>query len=483
MTILDSIKKIKEGKLTSVKLVNICVSNIESKDSDINAFITVDKEYAIKKAKEADEKIANARESNTVDKLYDEYPLLGIPIAHKDIFSTKDFKSTSGSKILDNYYPPYDATIVRKLNDAGAIIVGKLNCDAFAHGASGENSDYGPTKNPYSKDRVSGGSSSGTGASVASGMTLLSTGTDTGGSLRNPASFTNTVAIKPTYGRVSRYGITAMASSLDSISYITNTVSDSAYVYEIIAGKDDNDATTSDMPVDDYFADIKKRINAKNIDIPLKDLRIGLPKEYFIEGLDNEIRQKLNDIKNYLTKLGAKLIDISLPYTNANLAVYYILMPSAVTSNLGRLDGIRYGHKRNVLGAEAKRRIMIGNYVLSSGFYEAYYLKAQKVRTLVIEDFKKAFKKVDIILAPVTPMLPPKLGENINDPLQMYLMDVLTVPANLAGIPALAIPTGFSNSGLPIGIQFIAPQFEEKLLFNVGFELERIIYKEGNHEK
>lgn len=478
MTILDSIKKIKEGKLTITDLVNSCIKNIEEKDGEINAFITFDKEAAIKKAIEADKELKEYMEKGNVDELYSKKPLFGIPVAHKDIFSTKDFKSTSGSKILDNYYPPYDATIVRKLKDAGAITLGKLNCDAFAHGASGENSDYGPTKNPYDLSRVPGGSSSGTAASVASDMTLFSTGTDTGGSLRNPASFTNTVAIKPTYGRVSRYGITSMASSLDSIGYITNTVSDAAYIYGLTCGKDDNDASSSDMPVDDYFSYIKENLSDKNkTDKPLDGLKVGIPTEYFVEGLDPEISESVENVKKKLVELGATLTDVSLPHTSAGLAVYYILMPSEVTSNLGRLDGIRYGKDRTEFGAEAKRRIMIGSYVLSSGYYDAYYLKAQKVRTLVIEDFKQAFEKVDVLLAPVTPMLPPKLGENTSDPLKMYLMDVLTTPINLAGLPALAIPSGFSKktkdrNELPIGVQLIGPQFDEKNLFRIGLELE-----------
>jgi len=487
MTILNAINKIKKKELTVTELVNSCIKNIEEKNADINAFITFNKEYALKMAKKADEKISNAHKSNSIDELYNKYPLLGIPVAHKDIISTKDFKSSSGSKILDNYYPPYDATIVRKLNDAGAIILGKLNCDAFAHGASGENSDYGPTKNPYDLTRVSGGSSSGTAASVASDMTLFSTGTDTGGSLRNPASFTNTVAVKPTYGRVSRYGVTAMASSLDSIGYITKTVSDAAYIYGLVSGKDNNDASSVDVAVDDYFSYIKENLDKKN-DKPLNGIKIGLPKEYFGEEIDSEILEKTEYVKRKLLDLGATFIEISLPHTNAALAVYYVLVPSEVMSNLGRLDGIRYGHERSEFGAEAKRRIMIGSYVLSSGFYDAYYLKAQKVRTLVIEDFKNAFSKVDFILGPVTPMLPPKLGDNTKDPLKMYLMDVLTAPINLSGLCALGIPAGFSNktedhNELPIGVQLIGNQFDEKNLYKVGFELERAIGLNNGEDK
>lgn len=474
MTILESISKIKKGELTSVSLLEKCFENIESLDGDLNAFISTDKENAFKKARVADSLIEDARRNNKLDELYLKKPLLGIPVAHKDIFSVKGFRATSSAKILDQYYPPYDATIVRKLNDSGAITLGKLNCDAFAHGASGENSDYGPAKNPYDKTRVPGGSSSGTAVSVASGMTLFSTGTDTGGSLRNPASFTNTVAIKPTYGRVSRYGITAMASSLDTIGYITNDVADSAYIYGLVAGKDSNDGTTSDAPLDDYFGYIKDKLDKGNVsDKPLSGVRVGLPMEYLIDGLDVEIRDSFDNAKNKLKNLGAELVDISLPHTKAALAVYYIIMPSEVSSNLGRLDGIRYGKPRSDFSPEAKRRIMIGTYVLSAGYYDAYYLKAQKVRTLVIEDFKKAFEKVDVLLAPVTPTLPPKLGENTDDPLKMYLMDVLTTPVNLAGLPALSVPSGFSQNNLPIGMQIIGPQLAEKSLFKIGYELEK----------
>lgn len=457
----DFLDKLLKRKITAQESIKQYIDSIVEHDDNINSFISRNFESALSRAKEIDHIIDT---SDTPASLLNEYPLLGVPIAHKDIISTKDIETTAASNVLKGYIPPYDATIVNKMDSAGAIMLGKLNCDAFAHGASGENSDFGVVKNPYDKDRVAGGSSSGSGAAVASGFTIVATGTDTGGSLRNPASFTNTVAIKPTYGRVSRYGVIAMASSLDSVGHVTRTVKDSALVLQTTAGVDSNDASSANDSVDKYLEKIEEGV---------RGMKIGIPKEYFVEGLDPEINQAIQDNLKILEKAGAEIIEISLPHTEYALAVYYIITPSEVSSNLARFDGIRFGESRDKFGNEAKRRIMLGTYTLSSGYYDAYYLKAQKVRTLVIEDFKSAFKKVDMILAPVTPMHPPKIGENVNDPLKMYLMDVLTVPVNLAGLPALSVPAGFSKRGLPIGLQLIGKHFDESTLYTAGYFIEQ----------
>lgn len=453
--------KLKRKELSAEELVKSYLSTVESKNPEINAFITITSEISINQAKEVDSLIA---ESKDLDDLFSRKPLLGIPLAHKDIFSTKDIKTTAASNILNNYVPVYDASVVLKIKNAGGISLGKLNCDAFAHGATGENSDFGTTKNPYDLSRVAGGSSSGTAASVASEMVVFATGTDTGGSLRNPASFTNTVAIKPTYGRVSRYGIIAMASSLDSIGHITTSVMDSALVLSQTAGYDPFDATTSKVKVDDYL---------NGIDSPIKGKKIGIVKEYLSDEIDSEILEKTKFAIDIFTKLGAEIVEISLPYSEYALASYYVITPSEVSSNLARFDGIRFGNSRDSFGDEARRRIMIGTYALSSGFYDEFYSKAQKVRTLIIQDFKNAFSKVDAILAPVTPVMPPKIGEVVSDPMKNYLMDILTVPVNMAGIPSLSIPAGFSKDNLPIGIQLIGDHFSEKNLYNLGFNFER----------
>ena len=386
-----------------------------------------------------------------------------IPVAYKDIFSTKNVLSTGASKILSNYVPPFNATVVSRLQDKNFVSIGKLNCDAFAHGASGENSDFGPTKNPYNTSLISGGSSSGSAAAVAALSCLVATATDTGGSIRNPASYCNVVGLKPTYGRVSRYGVFSMTSSTDSIGHITKTVWDSAYVLEQTAGVDYNDSTSSNKPVPKY---------TKNIDaIDIKNLKIGLPKEYFDNSVDKNIKNKVMESVNILKKLGAKVVDVSLPNTKYGVASYYIITPSEVSSNLARITGLRYGKTRENFGDEAVRRIMIGTFSLSSGYYDAYYAKAQKVRNALANDFKKVFETVDVLIAPVVPIMPPKIGEQVNDPLKNYLMDALTIPVNMAGLPALSVPSGFINN-LPVGLQIIGPKFSEELLFKVGKKIE-----------
>jgi aspartyl-tRNA(Asn)/glutamyl-tRNA(Gln) amidotransferase subunit A len=453
-----TIKKAREGlkakQFTSVELVSNYLEQIKAKNPSLNAFITICENEALEKAKAADELI----------KAGQDLPLLGIPIAAKDIFSTKGIKTTAGSNVLSDYIPPYDATVISKLKNAGAIIIGKTNLDAWAHGSSGENSDFGPAKNPWNKEYVPGGSSSGSAVSVTSGMAIAATGTDTGGSIRLPASFNNVVGLKPTYGRVSRYGIIAMASSLDSIGHFTKTVEDSAILLNVTAGQDNLDATTPPIAVPNYLNSLNKGV---------KGLKIGVPKEYTDpKALEPEMLKNFNDSLKVLEKLGAEIVEISLPNTEYGIAVYYIIQPAEVSSNLARYDGIRYGNDRSTFGNEAKRRIMLGTFTLSVGYYDAYYKKAMKVRTLIIKDFEDAYKKVDAIISPVSPTTPWKIGEKVNDPLKMYLSDVLTVNCNLAGIPGLSVPSGFIN-GLPVGVQFLGPKFSEELLFRIGHAFEQ----------
>lgn len=451
-----SIKGLREGfkkkQFSSEWVVKDCLKDI--KDDKLNAFITVCDKEAVKKAKEADKKIKDG-----ID-----LPLLGVPISAKDIYLTKGIKTTAASKILDDYIPQYSATAVEKLEEAGAIIIGKTNCDAWAHGSSGENSDYGPTKNPYNEEFVPGGSSSGSAVSVAANLSLVSMGTDTGGSIRLPASFCNVVGLKPTYGRVSRYGVISMASSLDSIGHFTKSVEESALALSVTAGKDPKDATTPNEKVDDYESYLNKGV---------RGLKIGLPKEYFSKGLDLKIKESIEKKVKELEKLSAEIVEVSLPNTEYGIACYYIIQPAEVSSNLGRYDGIRYGNTRDFFGDEAKRRIMLGTYVLSSGYYDAYYKKAMQVRTLVKKDFDEAFKKVDVLITPVSPTMPWKIGEKVNDPLAMYLSDVYTVNVNMAGIPGLAVPAGFIDD-LPVGLQILGPHFSEGKLFQVGHAIENL---------
>lgn len=458
LTILQAKKGLKEKKFSSVELTRACLERIKKIGLQINAFITTCEKEALDKAKRVDEQLNNG----TIEQ-WNSYPFLGIPIALKDLYSTKDIKTTAGSKVLQNYIPPYDATVVKKLKDAGAIIIGKTNLDAWAHGSSGENSDFGPTKNPWNHDYVPGGSSSGSAAALAADMCLAATGTDTGGSIRLPASFCNVVGLKPTYGRVSRYGIVAMASSLDSIGHFTKTVEDSAVFLAVTAGHDPLDSTTPNRPVPHYLAALKKGI---------KGIKIGVPKEYTEKGLDSEIKENFEVAKKVFSRLGAEIIEISLPHTEYAIACYYIIQPAEVSSNLARYDGIRFGNDRSFFGDEAKRRIMLGTFTLSAGYYEAYYKKAMQVRTLIKKDFDEAFNKVDAIIAPVSPTPPWKLGEKVDDPLKMYLSDIYTVTANLARIPGLAVPSGFVNE-LPTGMQILGPQFSEELLFQIGHAYEQ----------
>jgi aspartyl-tRNA(Asn)/glutamyl-tRNA(Gln) amidotransferase subunit A len=462
LTIESILEGYKTKKFSVTEVVSAYLNRIEKLDTELNSFITVARNEALARAKELDNNLTIEQFSN--------FPILGIPVALKDMYLTKGIKTTAASKVLENYIPAYDATAVKKYKNAGAIIVGKLNHDAWAHGSSGENSDFGPTKNPWNKEYVPGGSSSGSAAAVTASLTPIASGTDTGGSIRQPASFTNTVGLKPTYGRVSRNGIIAMASSLDSIGHFTKTVSDSARVLQVTAGQDQLDATTSSKTVPNYLENIGKSV---------KRMKLGIPREFLGEGVSPEVKEVFEKAVKEFETLGAEIVKISLPNTEYGIATYYVIQTAEVSSNLARYNGIRYGNPRTFFGDEAKRRIMLGTYVLSAGYYDAYYKKAMQVRTLVRQDYEKAFEKVDALIAPVSPTLPWKLGEKVNDPLEMYLSDALTVTANIAGIPGLSVPAGFSN-GLPVGIQILGPQFSEDLLFRIGkaFENQTQYYKE-----
>jgi len=460
LTIKEARRQLKAREISSVELTKSYLETIKKHNEQLNAFITITEKEALAQAEEADKRIA--KDEST--------PLLGIPIALKDLYMTKDIKTTAGSRVLENYIGQYDATTVMLLKKAGAVILGKTNLDAWAHGSSGENSDFGPTKNPYNTEYVPGGSSSGSPVAVAAEMALAASGTDTGGSIRLPASFCNVVGLKPTYGRVSRYGVIAMASSLDSIGHFTKTVEDNAMYLQVTAGSYPHDGTTPPVSVPEYI---------KNINAGVKGLKIGVPKEYFIEGLDPRIKELTDKTLKWYEGQGAELIEISLPHTPYAIEVYYIIQTAEVSSNLARYTGVRYGHDRRYLGDEAKRRIMLGTYVLSAGYYDAYYKKAMQVRTLLKKDFEEAFKKVNVIITPASPTLPWKLGEKTDDPLAMYLSDIFTVHANLVGVPGLSVPMGFIN-GLPVGMQILGPHFSEEKLFQVGhaFELANPVWKE-----
>jgi aspartyl-tRNA(Asn)/glutamyl-tRNA(Gln) amidotransferase subunit A len=453
LTITQTKEALHKKEFSAVELTKAYLARIKKVDPEIHAYLTVSEKESLDDAKHADKLLSEGQN----------LPLLGISFALKDIFLTEGIRTTAGSKVLENYIPQYSSTVTNKLKNAGAIILGKTNLDAWAHGSSGENSDFEPTRNPYDTHYVPGGSSSGSAASVAADLCLASTGTDTGGSIRLPASFCNVVGLKPTYGRVSRYGIVSMASSLDSIGHFTKTVEDNAMILNVTAGHDAHDATTPPVAVKDYMKDLKKGV---------KGLKIGVPKEYFIEGLDPRIAELIKKALAFYEQQGAQLVEVSLPHTEYAIAVYYIIQTAEVSSNLARYDGIRYGNPRTAFGDEAKRRIMLGTYVLSAGYYDAYYKKAMQVRTLIKKDFEDAFKKVDAIISPASPTLPFKIGERTSDPLQMYLSDIFTVTGNLAGVPGLSVPAGFLD-GLPVGMQIFAPHFSEDMLYRVAFPFEQ----------
>lgn len=439
LTIEETKKGLLKKDFSAVELVDAYLSRINT-NKDLNAFLTISEDTAYKKAK-------------TIDSSLQDLPLLGVVTAHKDLFLTEGVRTTASSKVLESYVPAYSSTVVSRMDASGAITIGKTNCDAWAHGASGENSDFGPTLNPWNKEYVPGGSSSGSAAAVAAGLSLVATGTDTGGSIREPANFCGIVGLKPTYGAVSRYGIIAMASSLDSIGSFGHTVSDVETIFNTVKGPDGFDSTVAE---------------GKSSKKEGRKLKIGIPKEYFVSGIDPEVENAVIEASKVFEKEGVELVQISLPNTKYAIDVYYIVQPAEVSSNLGRYDGIRYGEKRNFFGSEAKRRIMLGTYVLSAGYYDAYYLKAQKVRSKIISDFDTVFENVDAIIAPVSPTPAFKIGEKASDPLQMYLADIFTVSANLVGIPGLSIPSGFSKKGLPLGFQLMGPRFSENTLFELG---------------
>ena len=463
-----TIKKIHQGlskkEFSALELAEAYLTRIKKEDKKINAFLTLSEDLAISQAKKTDEIIVKQ----------EEIPLLGgVPLAVKDIIAIKDVRSTAGSKILENYIAPYDATCIKKLKEQRAVIVGKTNMDEFAMGSSTERSAFFSTKNPYDQTRVPGGSSGGAAAAVAANMSCYALGSDTCGSIRQPASFCGLVGLKPTYGAVSRYGLIAMASSLDHIGPLTKTVGDARIVFNVISGKDDLDSTSVRMPKIDYSK------------LKIGNIKIGIPKEYFAKGIDPEVEEIV--LKKY-ESLGAGLKEISLPYSTEHaLATYYIIMPSEVSANLARYDGIKYGHfakeaenlidfyfksRREGFGEEVRRRIMLGTYALSAGYYEAYYLRAQKIRTLIRRDFDRAFKKVDILMTPVAPTPAFKLGERLADPLSMYLADIYMAGVSLAGLPAISIPCG-KVKGLPVGFQIIGKPFEEEKIMAIAEIFEK----------
>lgn len=454
LTIIEARDGLRKREFSSLDLTKDCLDQIKSYDGKIKAFINVTEDLALESAKKADEMIINRGAV-----IFESMPLLGIPYACKDNFSTKGIFTTAGSNVLKNYIPPFESTVTRKLSEAGAVLLGKTNMDAFAHGSSTENSDFFTTRNPWDTDRVPGGSSGGSAAAVASNMCIFSIGSETGGSIRGPASWCGVTGLKPSYGRVSRYGVVAMASSTDSPGPITKTVEDTAYILNILAGKDPLDGTSSPTEVLDYMPGKHGK--------GLKGIKIGKPRSYFEIDLETGVRESVGDSIARLREMGAEIVDMDLIDPKYSIAVYTILQRSEVSSNLGRLDGIRYGNDRSYFGFEAKKRIMLGTYTLSSGYYDAYYSKAQKVRTLIKNDFDKVFKNIDIIVAPSMPCVAPKLGESEKSSMFGELMDLLTEPSSVAGLPGISVPCGL-HDGMPVGIQFIGNYFSEDKIIEVS---------------
>ena len=469
LSIKEISELIKKKEVSPVELTKQILNRIERYDGDINSYVTVLSDYAIQKAKKAQDDIASGKYLG---------PLHGVPIGLKDIFVMKDVRTTAGSKILENFKPLYNATVTQKLLDAGAIIVGKNNMDEFAMGSSNETSYFGVVKNPWDLQRVPGGSSGGSAAAVAASLCYGSVGTDTGGSIRQPASLCGIVGMKPTYGNVSRFGMIAFASSLDQAGPLTKSVYDAAVILNLISGHEPRDSTSVNAPVPDYVSNLKNDI---------KGLKVGIPKEYFIDGIDAEVLCAVQDAIKLITELGAEIIEMSLPHTEYATAAYYIIAPSEASSNLARYDGVKYGYrsqsfddlldmykntKSEGFGGEVKRRIMIGTYALSAGYYDAFYNKARKVQTLIRQDFQNAFEKVDVILTPTAAEPAFKLGEKTSDPIKMYLSDIFTNPTNLAGLPGISLPCGYTNDGLPIGLQFIGKPFDEQNVLNAAYAYE-----------
>jgi aspartyl-tRNA(Asn)/glutamyl-tRNA(Gln) amidotransferase subunit A len=446
LTIKETQTGLLEKKFSAVELIDSYLERINRYNKEYNVFLTVTDEIAYAKAKE-------------VDKSEKKLPLSGVVTAYKDIFLTEGVRTTAGSKVLQGYVPPYSATSVKRIEEAGGIMIGKLNCDAWAHGSSGENSDFGATGNPWNKEFTPGGSSSGSGAALSANMCLVTTGTDTCGSIRLPANYSYLVSLKPTYGAVSRYGVIAMASSLDCVGPLGRSVEDVETVFNVIKGEDGYDSTV---------VDTSPQIRGSRF-------KIGIPKEFFVGGLDSEVQETIDEAVKILGKEGVEFKEVSLPSTKYAISCYYIIQPAEVSSNLGRFDGIRYGNSRDSFGDEAKRRIMLGTYVLSAGYYDAYYLTAMKVRTKICTEIEKVFDEVDAMIAPVAPTPPFKLGEKVSDPLAMYLTDVYAATANLSGIPSLALPSGFNKKGLPLGFQLMGSKFSESRLFELGKIYHKVI--------
>jgi aspartyl-tRNA(Asn)/glutamyl-tRNA(Gln) amidotransferase subunit A len=474
LTIDAARSAVAEHKISALALAEAFYAKIESDDPKIGAYLILSRERALEKATEVDRR---AKENGTLP------PLAGVPVAIKDVMVTKSVRTTAGSKILGNYVPPYDCTAVSRLEAAGAVVLGKLNCDEFAMGSSNENSAFKPVHNPHDLSRVSGGSSGGSAAAVAADMAVATLGSDTGGSIRQPASFCGVVGLKPTYGRVSRYGLIAFASSLDHIGPLTKTVKDAAIMLHTIAGRDPMDSTSAELPVPDYVAELDK---------PMKGLKIGVAKEYFGEGLEPETRSAIEAAVQKFAGMGCEIVNVSLPHTEYAIPAYYLVATAEASSNLARFDGVRYGYRAkgarslsdmyrrtrdDGFGAEVKRRIMLGTYALSAGYYDAYYLKAQRVRTMLTRDFEEAFAKVDVIVGPTSPTPAFKLGEKVDDPLAMYLADIYTVTANLAGIPGISIPVGQNKDKLPIGMQIFGKHFDESTILRAAHAYEKAAYQ------
>ena len=468
-TVSELVVGLKEKTFSSVELTKHYLDRIE-KEQPLNAFITVKREAAIKQAQEADDLRQQGKAST----------LTGIPIAHKDIFCTQGILTTCGSKMLSNFVSPYDATVIAGFKQSHAVTLGKTNMDEFAMGSSNETSFYGPVKNPWDTERVPGGSSGGSAVAVAARLAPAATGTDTGGSIRQPASLCGITGLKPSYGRVSRYGMIAFASSLDQGGPMTQTVEDAALLLQVMAGFDAKDSTSVDTEVPDF---------SKGLDDDIKGLRIGLPKGFFAEGLNNKVAAVIEVAINEYKKLGAEVVDIDLPNSKLAVPCYYVLAPAEASSNLSRFDGVRYGFRAEDyddlidmyiktrsqgFGAEVKRRIIIGTYALSSGYYDAYYLQAQKLRRLIADDFNRAFEQCDVIMGPTAPTTAFKLGEKSDDPISMYLNDIYTISVNLAGLPAISLPAGFDGQGLPVGLQIIGKYFDEVRLLNVAHRFQQV---------
>ena len=456
-------KAVNSGEISAREVAEQALERIKAVDGKLSAFLNVSAEKVLERASAIDKSVRERA-----------LPLAGVPVAVKDNICTRNMTTTCGSKMLEHYVSPYNATAVERLERAGAIVIGKTNCDEFAMGSSTENSAFGPARNPYDLDRVPGGSSGGSAVAVAAEMATLALGSETGGSVRQPASFCNIVGLKPTYGRISRYGLVAFASSLDCIAPVGNSPKDIALFLSQIAGRDEHDSTSSTVEVPDYLSEINR---------PVQGMKLGIPKEFFGEGLDPEVRLIIEKGIQNAASMGCELVEVSLPHTRYAIADYYIIAPAEASSNLARYDGVRYGYRvespadlqdmykrtrSEGFGAEVKRRIMVGTYALSSGYYEAYYGRAMRVRTLIKRDYDQAFGRVDALLSPVSPTPAFKIGEKASDPLAMYLSDIYTVTANLAGIPALSLPCGYTSNGLPVGLQILANQFEEGKLLRLA---------------